>query len=138
MQIFAQITNKIWFISKFFFFLQKINWFYTSILIFSFVANVFTILIFLSRIIIYVSLLGSVRNFVRLEKRWIWEEEWEENSHEKERERKWWDYKNKIGVQQTDMMLTETRDPESHVSNITVGINSLIQVLLPTEFSSSL
>lgn len=63
----------------------------------------------------------------------------EENSHEKERERKWYrDYKNKIGVQQTDMMLTETRDPESHVSNVTVGINSLIQVLLPTEFSSSL
>ena len=36
------------------------------------------------------------------------------------------------------MVLTETKDPESHVSNITVGINSLIQVLLPTEFSSRL
>ena len=36
------------------------------------------------------------------------------------------------------MMLTETRDPESYVSNITVGINSLIQILLPAEFSSSL
>ena len=73
-------------------FFTKINWFYTSILIFSFVANVFTILIFLSQIIIYISLLGSVRNFVRLGKRWIWEEEWEENSYEKERERKWWDF----------------------------------------------
>lgn len=36
------------------------------------------------------------------------------------------------------MMLTETRDPESYVSNITVGIYGLIQVLLPDEFSSSL